>query len=97
MPEYDYWPEIRNGNLNIIDGKGKVNNKEAAIFLDSERFLPIANIGRMMKNTLEPIKDLNGPKPRRNHKKKERNTPYEQYERSGSEHDSLNEQDEQSS
>ena len=74
MPEYDYWPEMRNGNLDIIDDRGNLNKKEAAIFMDSERFLPIANIGRIMKNTLEPIKDLKGPKPRKTHKKKERQT-----------------------
>jgi len=74
-----------------------LNKKKTAIFLDSERFLPIANIGRMMKNTLEPIKDLNGPKPRKTHQKKERQTPYEQYELSGSDDDSLNQEDEDSS
>jgi hypothetical protein len=53
--------------MDIIDDREILNKKETAIFLDSERFLPIANIGRMMKNTLEPIKDLNGPKPRKTH------------------------------
>ena len=97
MTEYDYWPEMRNGNLDIIDDRRNLNNKEATVFMDSRRFLPIANIGRMMKNTLEPIKDLKGPKPHKTHKKKERQTPYEQYERSESEDDSLIKEDEDSS
>jgi hypothetical protein len=53
------------------------------LLMDQERFLPIANIGRIMKNTLEPISDTKASRGRKK-RVRQRQTMYEQYEESGS-------------
>jgi histone H3/H4 len=62
---------------------------EQAVFLEQDRFLPIANIDRIMKNTLEPIRDVKLKRPRSKKEAKglPKQTPYEQYEESGSDED----------
>ena len=65
------------------------------MLMDSERFLPIANIGRIMKNTLEPVGQakiaLGRIKKARHHQ-----TMYEQYEESGSDEDNSLQSEESS-
>ncbi len=63
---------------------------QPAVYMDQDRFLPIANIGRIMKNTLEPVRDSKLKRPSRSKKEAKglpKQTPYEQYEESGSDED----------
>jgi histone H3/H4 len=67
------------------------------MLVDHDRFLPIANIGRIMKESLDPVGKSTKVPHGRKKEKRQRQTMYEQYEESGSDEDNSDLQSDESS